>query len=75
MKKIIEAKYTKVRFDEQVMTAEDIGFECSPAKVSLIPQRQWRYPYADSRKDLSHRRSTLSLPVAEHHEHDAKRRR
>jgi ethanolaminephosphotransferase len=36
MKKIVEAKYTSLRFDEQVMTAKDMGLECFPAKVSAI---------------------------------------
>jgi hypothetical protein len=35
MKKIIEAKYTSLEFDEQVMTAKEIGLECFAAKVSL----------------------------------------
>jgi hypothetical protein len=40
MKKIVEAKYTSLRFDEQAMTAEDMGLECFPAKVSNIHPRQ-----------------------------------
>jgi ethanolaminephosphotransferase len=35
IKKIVEAKYTSLRFDERVMTAEDMELECFSAKVSL----------------------------------------
>jgi ethanolaminephosphotransferase len=36
MKKIVEAKYTGLRFDEKVLAAKDMGFECSSSAVSSV---------------------------------------
>ncbi|KAF2823709.1 alkaline phosphatase-like protein [Ophiobolus disseminans] len=35
MKKIVEAKYSGLRFDEEVLGAKDMGFECSPSATRL----------------------------------------
>ena len=34
MKKIVEAKYSNLRFDDQVLMAKEMGFECSEPNVS-----------------------------------------
>jgi ethanolaminephosphotransferase len=34
MKKIVEAKYTSLRFDEHVLGNKEVGFECSRSAVS-----------------------------------------
>ena len=33
MKKIVDAKYAGLRFDETVLSAKDMGFECSSSPV------------------------------------------
>jgi ethanolaminephosphotransferase len=35
MKKIVEAKYTGLRFDEKITDTKDMGFECS-STVSCV---------------------------------------
>jgi ethanolaminephosphotransferase len=35
MKKIVEAKYTGLRFDDKILDTKDIGFECS-STVSYV---------------------------------------
>ncbi|KAL7771790.1 hypothetical protein CFE70_001740 [Pyrenophora teres f. teres 0-1] len=40
MKKIVEAKYTNLRFDESVLSTKDMGFECSEASGSRLTDGQ-----------------------------------
>ena len=66
MKKIVEAKYTNLRYDEKVLDAKELGFECSSLDVS--PTRCLK---TNSTKPLTcaertaHRRSVLGLSMAE----------
>jgi ethanolaminephosphotransferase len=36
MKKIVEAKYSGLRFDEKVLESKEMGFECSSTSVSFV---------------------------------------
>lgn len=36
MKTIVEAKYTSVRFDEEVLETKEMGFECFSPNVRIF---------------------------------------
>lgn len=38
MKKIVEAKYTSLRFDEKTLGPNEMGFDCASAGVSCVLQ-------------------------------------
>lgn len=42
MKKIVEAKYTGLRFDEEVLGAKELGFECSTSAVRVGDGKHFR---------------------------------
>jgi hypothetical protein len=36
MKKIVEATYSGVKFDEKILESKELGFECSSSAVCLV---------------------------------------
>lgn len=61
MKKIVEAKYSGLRFDESVLNSQNMGFECSPT-VRMLIYNEMRF--ANSTQGALNRRPVSSLPMA-----------
>jgi hypothetical protein len=66
MKKIVEAKYTGLRFDENVLGAKELGFECSISAVG----RGDDYAYEECANCSSgfDRQSVACMQMASSHE-------
>jgi hypothetical protein len=61
MKKIVEAQYSGLYFDEGVIDAQGMGFECSPTVCVLIFDQMRP---ANSTQGTLDRRPVASMPMA-----------